>query len=442
MNIDKQTFNTLDVLYDDKKWGKRIDPDEWNANFKVLEEGHNELVQKLNQQVTDIDTAIQAVTSDGGQNISVQYDAGTETLQHALDNIVSDINNRYTKLQSDTILSENTNPLIRDIFYNSQTGTFTITKKDGSVITIDTVIEKVPVKFELIEENNKTYLKVTNDDGTFTKTDVTSLFNIYNFTESDTVYFVVDGYGVTAKVKPNSITIDNLSLDAVSTLEGYVTDASNSASDSATSAAASEKSAANARTSEQSAKSYSESAQTAKAEAENAKNSASQSAILSSDKANISSKQSVLSQSYARGGTGTRNGEDTDNSKYYMEQAKQAAIQASGFDYQGVWDSSISYIANQLVSYNYTLWCAKQNNINSIPYEGSVDWDIFVGIPSVLDMGTFTDTTLFAHMLNANAHSNATIDANSVETTTDKTLEEHEIDENAHSNIIIDGGGN
>ena len=125
-----------------------------------------------------------------------------------------------------------------------------------------------------------------------------------------------------------------------------------------------------------------------------------------------------------------------------MEQAKQAAIQASGFDYQGVWDSSISYIANQLVSYNYTLWCARQNNINSIPYEGSVDWDVFVGIPSVLDMGTFTDTTLFAHMLNANAHSNATIDANSVETTTDKTLEEHEIDENAHSNIIIDGGGN
>ena len=45
-------------------------------------------------------------------------------------------------------------------------------------------------------------------------------------------------------------------------------------------------------------------------------------------------------------------------------------------------------------------------------------------------------------MLNANAHSNATIDANSVEVTTEGTLEEHEVDENAHSNIIIDGGGN
>ena len=224
-------------------------------------------------------------------------------------------------------------------------------------------------------------------------------------------------------------------------LERYVIDASNYASNSATSASVSEKSAVKAGSFEQSAKSYSENAQTAKAEAENAKNSASQAAILSNDKANISSEYSVLSQSYAIGGTGTRNGEDTDNSKYYMEQAKHAAIQSSGFDYQGVWDSSVSYITNQLVSYDYTLWCAKQNNINSIPYEGSADWNIFVGIPSVLDMGSFADTTLLSHMLNANAHSNTTIDANSVETTIYETLEEHETDENAHSNIIIDGGG-
>lgn len=32
--------------------------------------------------------------------------------------------------------------------------------------------------------------------------------------------------------------------------------------------------------------------------------------------------KSVLAESYAIGGTGTREGEDTDNAKYYMEQAK------------------------------------------------------------------------------------------------------------------------
>ena len=104
MNIDKQTFNTLDVLYDDKKWGKRIDPDEWNANFKVLEEGHNELVQKLNQQVTDIDTAIQSVTSDGGQNISVQYDGEVKALQDAIDDAVMSDNINKIRLNSDKVI--------------------------------------------------------------------------------------------------------------------------------------------------------------------------------------------------------------------------------------------------------------------------------------------------------------------------------------------------
>lgn len=33
----------------------------------------------------------------------------------------------------------------------------------------------------------------------------------------------------------------------------------------------------------------------------------------------------TLSESYARGGTGTRTGEDTDNAKYYMEQAEEVA---------------------------------------------------------------------------------------------------------------------
>ena len=377
------------------------------------------------------------------QLIMDKYNALVDLLTAlGLDSIVTDLESRYTKTETDTKISTETNDLVEKIEFTSSDGKFKITTKGGTVTTIDTNIEKIPATFELITEDNKTYLKVTNDDGTFTKTDVTSLLNVYTFTDSDTVDFTVDGYGVTATVKPNSITIDNLSLDVVSTLEGYVTEASNYASASATSAEASEKSAVNAGTFEQSAKSYSESAQTAKTEAENAKNTATQAANTATAKANSASEYSVLSQSYARGGTGTRSGEDTDNSKYYMEQAKQAAIQASGFDYQGPWDSSVSYTTNQLVSYDYTLWCAKQNNINSIPYEGSSDWDIFVGIPSVLDMGTFTDTTLFAHMLNANAHSNATIDANSVETTTDKTLEEHEIDENAHSNIIIDGGGN
>lgn len=217
MNIDKQTFNTLDVLYDDKKWGKRIDPDEWNANFKVLEEGHNELATKLNQQVTDIDTAIQAATSNGGQNISVQYGVGTETLQVALDNVVSDINNRYTKNEVDASIGSNTNSLIANAEYNESTGAFTFTRKDGSSVVIDTVIEKVPASMALVNEpDGSVSLVITNQDGSQTKTNVTSLIEDTVINSSDTINAtsVTDAVKkvttYTLVIKPNSIGLSHI----------------------------------------------------------------------------------------------------------------------------------------------------------------------------------------------------------------------------------------
>ena len=217
MNIDKQTFNTLDVLYDDKKWGKRIDPDEWNANFKVLEEGHNELAVKLNRQVTDIDTAIQTATSNGGQNISVQYGVGTETLQNALDNVVSDINNRYTKNEVDASIGSNTNSLIANAEYNASTGVFTFTRKDGSSVVIDTVIEKVPASMALVNEpDGSVSLVITNQDGSTTKTNVTSLIEDTVINSSDTVNAtsVTDAVKkvttYTLVIKPNSIGLSHI----------------------------------------------------------------------------------------------------------------------------------------------------------------------------------------------------------------------------------------
>lgn len=212
MNIEKKTLEKVDVLYDDKKWGKRIDPDEWNANFKALENAHNKLVDSLTEQVDIVDEAFSNATNEGGNNIHVDYSGGDFTLQQALDHVVSDINNRYTKLQSDTLLAENTNVLIRDIGYSPQTGVFTITKKDGSVITIDTVIEKVPASMALKEEaDGSVWLVVTNQDGSQTKTNVTSLIedtvikggDVINVSSSTDSVKKVTTY--TLSIKPNSI---------------------------------------------------------------------------------------------------------------------------------------------------------------------------------------------------------------------------------------------
>ena len=226
MNIEKKTLEKVDVLYDDKKWGKRIDPDEWNANFKALENAHNQLVDSLTEQVNIVDEAFSNATTEGGNNIHVDYSGGDFTLQQTLDHIVSDINNRYTKPQADTVIAENTNYLIRDINYNSQTGTFIITKKNNSVITIDTVIEKVPAIMALKEEiDGSVWLVITNIDGSQTKTNVTSLIEDTIINSSDTINVSSSTDSVNKvttyilSIKPNSIGLSHIDSELTTKFE-------------------------------------------------------------------------------------------------------------------------------------------------------------------------------------------------------------------------------
>ena len=115
-----------------------------------------------------------------------------------------------------------------------------------------------------------------------------------------------------------------------------------------------------AKASEKAAKDSEKSASASKAEAEKSKNVAAQSeknAKASADQAKVSEENAFSSESnadrseqnakssesaaktaqnqaesYAIGGTGTRSGEDTDNSKYYAEQARNAAEESKGND--------------------------------------------------------------------------------------------------------------
>lgn len=189
---------------------------------------------------------LEATTSANSIGADVNSVA-TKTVQAILTAYEGAIADRYTKLESDTLISENTNSLVQDVDINLTTGVITVTKKDGTVETFDTAIEKVPAKFEIVETNGKYALKITNVDGTSTQTDITNLMNIYTFNNSDTINFEVTGEGnekaVVANIRPNSIGLDKLSLTVVSTIEGYM----NSAKDSATAAKTSE---TNARTSE------------------------------------------------------------------------------------------------------------------------------------------------------------------------------------------------
>ena len=207
----------------------------------------------FDQAGVDIKEALNALMAEleattAANNIGADVGSvATKTVQAILTAYEESIADRYTKTESDTLISENTNNLVEDVDINLTTGVITVTKKDGTVETFDTAIEKVPAKFEIVETNGSYALKITNVDGTSTQTDITHLMNIYTFNNSDTINFEVTGEGnekaIVANIKANSIGLDKLSLTVVSTLEGYM----NSAKDSAAAAKTSE---TNARTSE------------------------------------------------------------------------------------------------------------------------------------------------------------------------------------------------
>lgn len=211
-----------------------------------------------------------------------------------LDTVAEDLANRYTIGQTDDLVETETNNLVEDVSIDLTTGAITITKKDGTFKTIDTALEKVPASFELIEENDQYYLKVTNVDGTSTQTEVTNLMNQYSFSEGTTVRFSTTKSGTTttvsAEIVDKSITLSKLA-DEVSSyinesvssirndrtiVEGIkveILDASQTVTQNTQTAQAS---AFNAQTSENNAKAYeasaTESARLAAQYAQEAKN--------------------------------------------------------------------------------------------------------------------------------------------------------------------------
>lgn len=235
----------------------------------------------FDQAGVDIKTALNALiveleASTSADNIGADVQSvATKTVQAILTAFEEAIADRYTKTEAETLLAIETNNLLADLDINLTTGVITTTKKDGTKTTIDTAIEKVPSKFEFVESGDTYLLKITNVDGTTTQADVTKLMNIYNFNNSDYITFEVTGEGaektVTANIKANSIGLDKLSLSVVSTLEGYMT----SAKDSATAAKTSE---TNARNSELNALEAKNTAVNKAAEATSSANNAAKSA--------------------------------------------------------------------------------------------------------------------------------------------------------------------
>lgn len=194
-----------------------------------------------------------------------------ETNLNRMDKAIDDLDNRVIEQDSTKANQTTVNNMVKNWTMDETTGVITVEKQDGSKIMFDLNIEKIPVTFELSPSG---ILTMTTSDGTQFTANIGSMIPVLTFNESDQIAVSVSGSGVNKtysfSIKDNSITEDKLQPNFLADIKVQSANASLSANNAETSA--------------------------------------------------------TQAQSYAVGGTGTRENEDTDNAMYYYEQAKQTDI--------------------------------------------------------------------------------------------------------------------
>lgn len=289
-----------------------------------------------------------------------------ESNLNKMDAAIGVIDDRVITLDTTKATKTEVATLVADVTFEESTGIITITKKNGSKITIDTQMEKIAINF--VYNPTTQQIILTLIDGTKQYIDLSALITQYEFLDSDTVAFYIDKDGkVSAIVKEGSIEEKHLEPNYLAKIKVEVAKAESSqqaaakseanakasenaakasetaAKTSETNAKASEtaaaKSATAAEASESNAKVSETSASESSATATEKASSASQSADTAAEKADIATQKATeiigkaesaeesatKAQSYAVGGTGSREGEDSDNAKYYYQQAKDVS---------------------------------------------------------------------------------------------------------------------
>lgn len=195
-----------------------------------------------------------------------------------IDDEVVSMSAKIDEIDTTKVSADQLNNMVTDVSFNNKNGVISITKHNGTVLNIDTAMEKIAVNFEYNAHTQQLILTLENGEKQYI--DMSALITQYEFKDTDTIAFSIDSDGkVSASIKSGSITKAMLSSEVMSA----ITLSENNAAASA------------------------------------------QAAAQSATNAELDAK---LSQSYSVGKSGIRDGEDTDNSKYYSEQAKKYADEA------------------------------------------------------------------------------------------------------------------
>lgn len=214
-----------------------------------------------------------AHTSIGWKNYPSDETPVNETNLGKMDGAIDTIDDRVIALDTTKATKTEVATLVADVTFEESTGIITIAKKNGSKVTIDTQLEKIAVNF--VYDPTTEQIILTLIDGTKQYIDLSALITQYEFLDTDTVTFTVGTDGkVSASVKEGSIEEKHLEPNYLAKIKIEVAKAETSRADAAASA--------------------------------------------------------TKAESYAVGGTGSREGEDTDNAAYYYRRAKSISESFAG----------------------------------------------------------------------------------------------------------------
>lgn len=236
-----------------------------------------------------------------------------KTNLNKMDSAIKTLDGRTVELYTETVRlntakadKSQLNGMVTNWQVDNKTGIVTLTKYDGTKISINTALNQLAVNFEYNSATQQ--LIITQTDGTKKIVDMSALITQYEFLDSDTITFEVQSDGkIKAIVRGGSIKEEHLDPDYLAEIKVEIAKAQGYAKDA-------------------------------------------------QDSADNAAYDAKLSQSYAVGKSGIREGEDTDNSKAYYELIKKiyenaATITSYKVEYQasgngttipdGTWEEQI-----------------------------------------------------------------------------------------------------
>lgn len=235
------------------------------------------------------------------ENYPSEATALNETNLNRMDYGLNEVDNRVIGLDTTKLDVNSANGLVQAVTINNETGTITITKMDGTTVSLETNLSKITTNWSYNQQTQQIVL--IQSDGTPAYIDLSSLIQQNEFTDTTTIAFSVVSGVVSANIKAHSITNEHLQTDYLADIRIAMSNA--------------------------------------------------QAAASSAD------ANKTLSESWAIGGTQTRTGEDTNNSKYFAEQSQAYRNACEDFrdQSQDLLDTATARLTGLTMQVNFTDGC-------------------------------------------------------------------------------------